>query len=616
MTRVTNPSFFGVGIGYALIFMLLAIATDAIVNALLLLGLMVGFLVGSFFHRKGMERVGVHVGVAAMISYQAVLLYVYRDVPNVGVVWFIAGPAIIARIGRAKDILIWTPISVLATVVSFTYVAQYPVMQHPMSLANLLGVLTLTAFVSYFFVSEKQKREAELIESLEGAEHAERRSTRFLSTLSHELRTPMTSILLSAETLRTSKELNQEDKAAVERLYSAASVTTNVLNDVLELAKIEANLGSLVRQDFNIEELLSELKTTLTPLAVSHRCTLLFLAMPDTPAQWHSGFSSLRQILGNLIGNAIKHSPDGRVTVSFVRETNHLDVLVGDTGPGIAPQYQKEIFEPFISLSGASGVGTGLGLTLARRYAHILNCEVNLVTSEIDKGSVFGLRVPKAEYSDAGLAQLLQFPELKLKPMILDLDNAEQANWVSAWCEAWGMSDTNVSVASQIAASFRITNSVVDLPSLRIALGVESSIDKPTAIKAETQTSEQFGACLICDDNELIREVFSVILVAAGFEVVTVGDEAQAFDALASHHFDFMILDVQLEHSSGVDLLSKMREMETSYANIPVCMISGSLNGKEQASKVGADHYLLKPPSKAEIESMAEQLMQLSSRTN
>ncbi len=602
LNQQDNPAYFGVGIVFALVFLLIALIAGEWLNVALLIGLIIGFAVASVMHDRGYTRSAVHFGVGAMVSYQWVLLYLYRDVPNIGLVWFMAGPAIVARFGHTVDILIWTPICLLATVICYQFVAQYPLMQHPMSLPNLLGVLTLNSVVCYRFIAERMKRERQLLLAASDSEKAERRSTHLLASLSHELRSPMTSILLSSEMLRNRSIAPDSQEDLVEGLYQSALVTTNLLNDVLELAKVEAKLTPLVRETFSPLELLNEIQTTLDPLAKANGTNLLLLLSPESPAQWCSNKVAIRQILVNLLSNGIKHCPNGTVTLSFDVVGEQLDMLVSDTGVGIPLEQQALIFDPFISLSNEV-VGTGLGLTLARGYAENLGGSLQLIESTPGKGTTFCFSMPSAEVKPT-CAEVYSGENVTVKRAVISPMQPRQMEWLRSWCEVF-----SIELVADCQAEIVLGP---DLRNLALVLDCVCQSKSEETSVANSEPLSDTGTCLICDDNEQIREVMTHVLVSLGYEVRTAADPEEAMAQLDEHQIDFMILDVQLADESGVVLLKRLRESTKPYAQLPVCMLSGSLDGKALAEEVGSDYYLLKPAGRSELQSVATEMMKLA----
>ena len=596
--------------GFTGLFTVISLLTQTWMNAAMLGVLFLGFFSGRVLIQRGFHRSAMHVIVGVMLAYQLAVLALYRDTPSIGLIWFLIVPSIVASMGTPKDILFWTPFCIVAMLISYSFVLDEPLMTHPMTLPNLIGTISFLAIVSYRFVSERKFREQQLTDAVDLANAAEQRSNRLLASLSHELRSPMTGILLSSEMLKDSADLNEDDRASLERLNTSALVTTNLLNDVLELAKVEAGVVALDRSRFKLEPLLEEIKMTFLSLAQINGNQLHILLPPDCPANWDSSAVCIRKILSNLIGNGLKYTENGHVIVTFDVGASFLDVRVRDTGLGILESQQAQLFDPFISLAEMSSNDTGLGLTLARGYSQWLGSELDLVRSEEGKGSEFRLRIPAAEYGVGNIGDDYPGTDDSVRTAALAFDTLVADLWGQSWLDHWGIAlDSNSDTA--------IDQSVGDVSTLAEALKVRVQRVKPTIqhqteteTETETETIDPMAndlspRGLVCDDNDLIREVFSQQLTRLGYVNEATRDMQETQDRLNAENFQFLLLDVQLGGESGIDVLKRIRHSDKPYADIPICMISGSLMEKDEALALGADNFLLKPPLSGELAEMA-----------
>jgi signal transduction histidine kinase/FixJ family two-component response regulator len=230
------------------------------------------------------------------------------------------------------------------------------------------------------------------------AENANQAKSRFLAMMSHELRTPMNAILGSAQVLDAMK-LDQDVREHVDSLTIGGETLMAILNDVLDLSKIESGKLSAEFTDFDITKLLHQAKSLWTPRAEDKALKLAFHIDKNVPQWIHSDSTRLRQIAFNLISNAIKFTQSGSVEVSLVQTGTQagkamLELSVKDTGIGIAAESLEKLFTPFAqaddSITRRFG-GTGLGLSIARQLATLLEGELN-VSSKAGKGSTFTLR--------------------------------------------------------------------------------------------------------------------------------------------------------------------------------------------------------------------------------
>lgn len=246
-------------------------------------------------------------------------------------------------------------------------------------------------------ISERKAAETLILNAKEMAERASRLKSEFLANMSHEIRTPMNAILGYAKILLEG-ELSEKQKRQLEIINRSGENLLVIINDVLDFSKIEANKLELVTEPFSISELIQHLKKLFSIKAMEKNLFLKVYVDSTLPACVVGDQSRLQQVLINIIGNAIKFTQDGGVTitVSFDSVQNMLQVSVKDTGIGISKTYQNLVFEPFTQADGSTTRefgGTGLGLAIAYKLLRLMGGELTLV-SELGLGSNFTLTVP------------------------------------------------------------------------------------------------------------------------------------------------------------------------------------------------------------------------------
>jgi signal transduction histidine kinase/ActR/RegA family two-component response regulator len=239
---------------------------------------------------------------------------------------------------------------------------------------------------------------AELDEKAARLRQADEMKSRFLSNMSHEFRTPLSSIRALAGLLlgRVDGPLTEEQAHQVRLIAKAANDLAELVDDLLDIARIEAGKLEIVNVEFTVDALFSTLRGMLRPL-VSHDVALKFVPAHDVPPLV-SDEGKVAQILRNLISNALKYTERGSVTVAARRHPDIVEFVVEDTGIGIAPEDHERIFEEFVQVRGPLQTrvkGTGLGLPLCRRLAHALGGHV-AVDSRLGHGSRFFLTLPVA----------------------------------------------------------------------------------------------------------------------------------------------------------------------------------------------------------------------------
>ncbi len=225
----------------------------------------------------------------------------------------------------------------------------------------------------------------------------------FLATMSHELRTPLNSIIGFSDVLHSISSLDDKQRRYVQNIQKSGKMLLDMINDILDLAKIESGKTEIRLSDFRIEHVIHAQCDMARPLSERKNIDLEIRLDPDLP-ELHQDQGKVQQILNNLLSNAIKFTPDGGRILVSARETNddRLELVVSDTGVGISEEDQQTIFEKFrqgqMVLPAGDAMtreysGTGLGLSIVKELCRLLGGEISLA-SEVGKGSTFHVRLP------------------------------------------------------------------------------------------------------------------------------------------------------------------------------------------------------------------------------
>lgn len=290
--------------------------------------------------------------------------------------------------------------------------------------------------------------------ALRDARVAAQAKSTFLATMSHEIRTPMHGILSMTGFLLGSS-LNREQQEFAETIQQCSESLLQIINDVLDFSKMDAAKMSLECIGFDLRRLVEEVLQIFAVKAEEKQLELGSLIVTNTPRRLMGDPGRLRQVLINLVGNAVKFTDGGDVTVHVTRlsetsETVTIRFAVADTGPGISPEFQSQLFDPFTQGDGSTTRrygGTGLGLAICKQLAELMGGEIG-VTSSLGKGSTLWFT---AVLGKPSLSELHEPPRLMLQGRricIVD-DNATNRLILENHCRGWGAEYVSVAGAEE-----------------------------------------------------------------------------------------------------------------------------------------------------------------------
>lgn len=256
-----------------------------------------------------------------------------------------------------------------------------------------------TIFIAYIRdISERKINERGLIEARDRAERTDKAKSQFLTVMSHEMRTPLNGILGVLDLLKTTA-LNGRQQRYAEIATASSEILLEHINEALDITRIEAGALHLTPQEFDLGELVTNLVDVLEPLAREKNLRLQLDMEDAMRVGFHGDSNRIRQILTNLIGNAIKFTDEGGITLTVTGihgpDRSSLRFDVTDTGAGIAAEHQQQVFEDFVALAhgeGRQSRGDGLGLSISRKIAQQMGGDISL-TSAVGQGSTFSLTV-------------------------------------------------------------------------------------------------------------------------------------------------------------------------------------------------------------------------------
>jgi len=498
---------------------------------------------------------------------------------------------------------------------------------------------------TYSDITQRKQMEAEVIKAMEKAEEANQAKSGFLANMSHELRTPMNAIIGYAEILRedAEDEENEEVIPDLDKIITAGKHLLTLINDVLDLSKIESGKMELFLEDFDIGEMVDEVASTVQSLVDKNSNKLDIEIVPEIGSM-HADLTKVRQMLFNLISNAAKFTNEGTITidVSSQDDENGRRILmkVRDTGIGIPEEKLDRIFEEFTQADNSTTRnygGTGLGLALVRSFAEMMDGDAS-VESIVGEGSTFSIDLPvqvvdskskeTAAVVDGADGKAVSTAQPGQTVLVID-DDLSARELLRRNLEAQGrhviLAD-NGEQGLELARSQRpavITLDVMmpgmdgwtvlgkikedpeirDIPVVMVSmvaeegvgasLGAVGHLRKPVNREKLRELIDAYcqpaAKILIVEDDPAAREVIHRTLDDAGYLALEAVNGEKALEVVADTTPDLILLDLLMPVMDGFEFLGKIR-LEKRLESVPVVVITAKDLTDSDRQQLAHDH--------------------------
>jgi signal transduction histidine kinase/CheY-like chemotaxis protein len=472
---------------------------------------------------------------------------------------------------------------------------------------------------------------AELDEKADYLRRASELKSRFLSNMTHEFRTPLNSILSLARMLldRMDGELAPEQERQVFYIKRAATELSELVNDLLDLAKVEAGKIVIRSVEFQVAELFGALRGMLRPLLAHNASVNLVFDEPAGIPPLNTDESKVSQILRNFISNALKYTEQGEVRVSARLEPNdRVTFSVRDTGIGIAPEDESRIFEEFAQVEGphqSHSKGTGLGLPLSKKLAELLGGEISM-RSDVSRGSIFSVTIPILYQ---GPMEVTDVPPVSReidpirRPVLVVDDNPETVFVYEKYLKGSGFQVIpahTLAEANKALSQFRPFAIILDILLERentwqflehlkfsqqtrqipvyvvtmvenrhkaLALGADDFQIKPVdrewllnrlKSQAEERTVEQI---LVIDDDEVSRYLLKGLLSDTRYNVIEAAGGQEGLNMARRIKPSAIFLDVVMPDLNGFEVLDQLKT-DPDTRHIPVVAVTSKLLSDEE----------------------------------